>query len=195
MDETLNKGPIRFLEKHIIKHDRKYNLEINATEFSNIDKWITNEDIDNELSNEYKTNKQITDSQKTCLLKLQHGQYMGNAREQLVFGKEAYPSITCSTCNSLELDTWLHVLLNCRQSHIHVLRIKRHNKAVRELRKLIVSSKNSRCYILMNADTFNNNPPENTVLPWLLRCTCGLQRRHCNARFKPDIICVKRLPY
>ena len=121
MDETPDKGPIRFLEKHIIKHNRKYNLEIITTEFPNIDKWIANEDIDNELSNEYWTNKHIIDSQKTCLLKLRHGQYMGNARKQLFFGRETYPSITCSICNSLEPDTWLHVLLNCRQSHIHAL--------------------------------------------------------------------------
>ena len=53
MDETLDKGPIRFFEKHIIKYDRKYNLEVIAREFPNIDKWIANEDIDNELSNEY----------------------------------------------------------------------------------------------------------------------------------------------
>ena len=53
MNETPNKGPIRFLEKHLIKHDRKYNLEIIATDFPNIDKWIANADIDNELSNEY----------------------------------------------------------------------------------------------------------------------------------------------
>ena len=53
MDETLDKAPIRFLEKHIIKYDRKYNLEIIAIEFPNRDKWIANEDIDNELSNEY----------------------------------------------------------------------------------------------------------------------------------------------
>ena len=195
MDETPDKGPIRLLEKHIIKHDKKYNLEIIATDFFNIDKWVANEDIDNELSNEYWTNKHITDSQKTCLLKLRHGQYMGNARKQLFFGRETYPSITCSICNSLEPDTWLHVLLNCKQSHIHALQTKRHNKAVWALRKLIVSSKHSRCYIRMNAGTFNGNPPENTVPPWLLPCTCGLQRCHCNARFKPDIICIKGLPY
>ena len=165
LDETPDKGPIRFLEKHIIKHDRKYNLEIIATEFPNIDKWIANENIDNELSNEYWTNKHITDSQKTCLLKLRHGQYMGNARKQLFFGRETYPSITCSICNSVEPNTWLHVLLNCRQSHIHALRTKRHNKAVWALKKLIVSSKHSRCYILMNARTFNDNPRENTVPP------------------------------
>ena len=121
MDEALNKGLIRFLEKHIIKHDRKYNLEVIATEFRNINKWIANEDIDNELSNEYWTNKHITDSQKTCLLKLKHGQYMGNAKKQLFFDREAYPSITCSLCNCLEPNMWLHVLLNCKQSHIHAL--------------------------------------------------------------------------
>ena len=120
---------------------------------------------------------------------------MGNARKQLFFGRETYPSITCSICNSLEPNIWLHVFLNCRQNHIHALQTKRHNKAVWALRKLIVSSKNSRCYIRMNAGTFNENPPENTVPPWLLPCTCGLQRFHCNARLKPDIICVKGLPY
>ena len=146
MNETPDKGHIRFLEKHLIKHDRKYNLEIIATDFPNIDKWIANANIDNELSNEYWTNKHITDSQKTCLLKLRHGQYMGNARKQLFFSREIYPSITCSICNSLEPDTWLHVLLNCRQSHIHALHTKRHNKAVWALRKLLVSSKHSRCY-------------------------------------------------
>ena len=69
MEETPNKGPIRFLEKHIIKRDGKYNLEVIAIEFPNIDKWIANEHIDNELSNEYWTNKHIIDSQKTYLLK------------------------------------------------------------------------------------------------------------------------------
>ena len=111
------------------------------------------------------------------------------------FGKEVYSSITCSICNSLEPDAWIHVLLSCKQSHIHALRIKKYNKAVWALRKLIVSFKHSRCYILMNAGTFNDNPPENTVLPWLLPCTCGFQRCHCNERFKLDIICVKGLPY
>src|ERR1700737_2635726 len=60
---------------------------------------------------------------------------------------------------------------------------------------LIVASKKSSCYILMNAGTFNNNPPENIVPPCLLPCTCGQQRRHCNARFKPYILCVKGVPY
>ena len=118
---------------------------------------------------------------------------MGNARKRLFFGRKAYPSITCFICNSLESDTWLHVFLNRKQSHIHALRTKRHNKAVWALRKLIILSKHSRCYIFMNARTFNDNPLENTIPPWLLPCTCSLQRCHCNTRFKPDIICIKEL--
>ena len=56
---------------------------------------------------------------KKCLLKLRHGQYMGNAKKQLFFGKEAFLSITCPICNPPDPDTWLHVLLECKQHHIH----------------------------------------------------------------------------
>ena len=95
----------------------------------------------------------------------------------------------------LERDTWLYVLLNCKQSHIHAVRTKRHNKAIQTLKKLIILSKHSSCYILMHARTFNENPLENTVPPWLFLCTYGLQRCHCNARFKPNIICIKGLSH
>ena len=47
----------------------------------------------------------------------------------------------------------------------------------------------------MNAGIFNNKPQENTVPSWLLPCTCNTQKCHCNARLKPDILCVKGLPY
>ena len=77
MDETPNKGLIRFLEKYIIKHDIKYNLEIIAIEFPIIDKWIANNDIDNELSNEYWTNKYIRDSQINMPSKTQTQSILG----------------------------------------------------------------------------------------------------------------------
>ena len=76
------------------------------------------------------TKKHIKDSRKTCLLKLRHGQYMGNGRKQLFLGRETYRSITCSICNSVKPHTSLHVFLNCRESRIHALRTERHNKAV-----------------------------------------------------------------
>jgi hypothetical protein len=166
-----------------------------AQKFPNISKWTMNPDIDNELSNKFWSNPAITDSQKTTFLKFRTGQYMGNARKQLFFGIQRFPSITCPICSSPDVDTWLHVLLKCNQHHIHALRIKRHNKAIWEIRKLILSAQKSRCYILMNARTFNNNPQENTVPPWLLSCICVQQRCHCNARLKPDILCIKGLPY
>ncbi|HYP43255.1 MAG TPA: RNase H family protein [Candidatus Nitrosocosmicus sp.] len=70
MEETPYKGPIRFLEKHIIRYNKEHNLTDIARNFPNIDKWVNNTDIENELSNEFWTNKNITNSQKTCLLKL-----------------------------------------------------------------------------------------------------------------------------
>lgn len=130
MEEVPNKGPIRSLETHIIKHDLETNLKIITEQFPNLDKWVANTLIDNKLSNAFWTNPNITYAQKTCLIKLRTGQYMGNARKQLFFDRERFPSITCSICNSLDPDTWLHVLLKCNQHHIHALRIKRNNKAV-----------------------------------------------------------------
>ena len=47
----------------------------------------------------------------------------------------------------------------------------------------------------MNAGTFENNPLENIVPPWLLTCTCKHQRCHYNAQFKLDILCIKGLCY
>jgi hypothetical protein len=195
MTQPPYKGPIRHLHKYIHENDREHTLNKMATSFPNIRKWTNDPNIDNTLSTSFWNQPEITDYQITCLLKFRLNQYMGNAHKQLFFGTDLYPSITCSIHNSLEPDTWFHVLLTCKQQHIHALRTTRHNKAVVELRKLIISSSNSRCYILMNASTFNANPLENIVPPWLLPYTCQHQRCQCNARFKPDILCIRGIPY
>jgi hypothetical protein len=67
---------------------------------------------------------------------------MDNARKQLFFGPLIYPNITCSICNFPEPDTWKHVLLTCKHTHIHALRIKRHNKAVWKLQNFITQYNN-----------------------------------------------------
>jgi hypothetical protein len=90
---------------------------------------------------------------------------MDNARKQLFFGLALYSNITCTIYNSPEPDTWKHVLLCCTQQHIHALKIKRHNKAIWEIRRLITQHKTSRCYTLMNVGTYNGEAPENTVPP------------------------------
>ena len=117
MIDTPDKGPVRFLEKQINKHDRINNLESMAIQTPNICKWTRNED--KELSNEFWNNPIITDKQKSCLIKFRTGTYMGQARKQTFFGRQRFPSITCPICNSYEPDTWLHVLLTCRQQHIY----------------------------------------------------------------------------
>jgi hypothetical protein len=47
----------------------------------------------------------------------------------------------------------------------------------------------------MNAEIHNTLSPDNTVPTWLLSCTCNTPRCHCNARFKPDLLCVIGIPY
>jgi hypothetical protein len=105
MTDVPDKGPVRFLEKQIIKYDRENNLENMATQTPNTYKWTGNADIDKELSNEFWENPEITDKQKSCLIKFRTGTYMGNAQKQLFFGRQTHPSITCPICNSYEPDT------------------------------------------------------------------------------------------
>ena len=92
MDETPDKGPIRFLANYLKKHDLDKDHNELANNLPNIEKWTGNADIDRKLSNEFWTNSRITDTQKTCLIKFRTGQYMGSFRKQLFFGVERFPS-------------------------------------------------------------------------------------------------------
>jgi hypothetical protein len=47
----------------------------------------------------------------------------------------------------------------------------------------------------MNVGYHNKNPPDNTVPSWLLPCTCLTQRCQCNARLRPNILCIHGTPY
>jgi hypothetical protein len=116
IQETPDKGPIRHLSKYIHKHDNEHNPTIIANQTHQLHKWLENDDIDKILSNDFWTNPALTDKQKTCLIKFRTGQYMGHARKQLFFGREAFPSRTCPICNSTDADTWLHVPLKCKHT-------------------------------------------------------------------------------
>ena len=104
-------------------------------------------------------------------------------------------SLPIENMSCLQLNRCGHRLLKCKQQHIHALITKRHNKAVWEIHKLVLSNKIARHYTLMNAWTYNKIPQENTIPTWLLTCTCDTQRCHCNARLKPDILCIIGHPY
>ena len=173
MIDTPNKGPIKLLERQIRKYDIINNLETMAIQTPNICKWTCNENIDVELSNEFWNDPTITDKQKSRIIKICTIIYMGQAKKQTFFGRQIFPTITCLICNSYNFDTWLHVLLTCRQQHIHSLHVKRHNKAIRKIIKLLISSEKSRCYISMNTCNFIDNPQEITIPNWRLLCICG----------------------
>lgn len=112
--------------------------------------------------NECWKNPKITKSQIKHLLKFQYDQYKGNAWN-FYFFPNLYHSKHCSLGDIQQVDTWIHLLSNCVQPHIHAIYTQRHNKVVWEIHKLLLSSSKSRCLTYMNAGTFNNNPCENTV--------------------------------
>jgi hypothetical protein len=70
-------------------------------------------------------------------------------------------------------------------------------KAVQEIHKFLISNTKSRCYTLMNVGKTDDRPQENTVPQWLLPCTCNnqTQRCQCNAKLRPDILCICNHPY
>jgi hypothetical protein len=118
---------------------------------------------------------------------------MGNTRKHL-FWNELFSNVNRSLYRIIQPNTWLHILLCCTIPNIH---INRHNKAVQEICKFLISNIKSRCYILMNAGKTDGQIQENTVPHWLLPCTCNnqTQRCQCNARLRPDILCIRNHPY
>jgi hypothetical protein len=119
---------------------------------------------------------------------------MGNARKHL-FWQHKYSTPNYTTCNNQEKDTWVHVLFKCTQSHLYTLQVKRHTSDVWEIHKVLLASTISCCFILVNANTFHNNPLKNTVPTWLLSCTCSTNHYHYNARLPPNLLCMSGLPY
>jgi hypothetical protein len=126
-------------QRYLHKYTTENHLTELAMNFPNLHKWTSDSNIDKISSNEFWTNPQISENQIKQLIKFRTNQYMGNARKHL-FWPLKYPTITCSLYNTNEVDTWPHVLLSHPQPHLHALNIKRHNKAVWELRKLLLSS-------------------------------------------------------
>jgi hypothetical protein len=121
---------------------------------------------------------------------------MGNTRKHL-FWNELFPNINCSLCRMIEPDTWLHILLCCKEPNIHKLHINKHNKAVHKIQKLLISNTKSRCFTLVNAGKSDGQTKENIVPNWLLPCSRNnqIQRCQCNAKLRPDILCICNYPY
>ena len=118
---------------------------------------------------------------------------MGNHRKN-IFWPITHPNPNCTLCHKNERDTWPHLLSTCEHPFLKGLRIARHNKAVHLLTQTLQANKNTRFFTLTNAGNFNNQPQEQTVPGWLLQCTCHPNTCHCQAKLRPDILCVIGAP-
>ena len=103
-----------------------------------------------------------------------------------------YPN--CSLCQKNERDTWPHLLSTCEHPYIKGLRIARHNKAVHFITQTLQANKHTRFFTLTNAGHTNNQPQEQTIPDWLLQCTCHQKPCQCQAKLRPDILCIIGAP-
>jgi hypothetical protein len=79
-------GPIRYLQKYLIKYDKDNNSKRATHNFPNINKWTSDNNIDHKLSTNLWNHPIIKDAQITFLLKCTSNQYMKNAYIKLFFG-------------------------------------------------------------------------------------------------------------
>ena len=49
-------------------------------------------------------------------------------------------------------------------------------------------------YNLKNVGNLNNHPPDPTIPKWLLKCTCPQQPCQCQAKLRPNILCIIGAP-
>ena len=118
---------------------------------------------------------------------------MGNHRKN-IFWPLQYQNPNCTLCQSNDRDTWPHLLSTCEYPYLKGLRITSHNKVVYLIIQTLQANKNTRFLILINAGNLNNQPPDHTVLEWLLACRCSQRKCQCQAKLRPDIVCIIGVP-
>ena len=147
--------------------------------FPYIDKWLSNTQIHQKLSNHFWHNEKIPDTQITQTLKFRYAQYMGNHRKN-IFRPLTHQNPNCTLCHRNERDTWPHLLSTCEHPYLKGLRIARHNKAVHLITQTLQANKNTRFLTLTNAGQLNNQPQKQT----LPNCysNAHVTKNHANAK-------------
>ena len=74
------------------------------------------------------------------------------------------------------------------------LRIARHNNVVHLITQTLQANKNTRYFTLTNAGKINNTIPEQTIPDWLIQCSCQQPPCNCQAKLRPDILCINGAP-
>jgi hypothetical protein len=75
------------------------------------------------------------------------------------------------------------------------LRITIHNAVAHQLTNLLKSNLYTRNLTLINAGNQHGNHQDNTILPWILSCTCNTTQCECFAKLRPDIVYIQGVAY
>ena len=186
-------GAIRNLHTFITKEHKSRITALAKQKFLYVDKWLSNEQINQKLSNHFWKNNNIPDTQVTQTLKFGYAQYMGNHRKN-IFWPLKYQNPNCTLCRTNDRATWPHLLSTCEHPYLKGLRIARHNKAVHLTTQTVQANENAGFFTLTNAGKLINQPPDQTVPEWLLKCTCTQEPCQCQAKLSPDIMCIIGAP-
>ena len=155
-------GAIRNLHTFITKEHENRECALAIQKYPYVNKWISNEQIHQKLSNHFWKSKQVPDTQITQTLKLRYAQYMGNHRKH-IFWPLQFRNPNYTLCQRNDRDTWPHLLSTCDHPYLKGLRIARHNKVIHLITQTLKANNNTRFFTLVNAGNHNNQPQDNTI--------------------------------
>ena len=190
---TRDHGAIQNLHTFVTKAHDYREVRMAQHKHPYVDKWLSNDQINQKLSNHFWKNNKISDAQITQTLKFRYAQYMGNHRKN-IFWPLKFQNPNCTLCHKNDRDTWPHLLSICEHPYLKGLRIARHNKAIHLITQTLQANKHTSYYTLTNACNLNNNNQERSVPEWLIDCTCTQTRCQCHAKLRPDILCILGAP-
>ena len=115
-------GAIRNLHTFITKAHDQQEVRLAQHIHLYVDKWLSNNQINQKLSNHFWKNNKITYAQITQTLKFQYAQYMGNHKKH-IFWPLKFQNPNCTLCHKNDRDTWPHLLSMCEHPYLKGLRI------------------------------------------------------------------------
>ena len=115
--------------------------------------------------------------------------------ERTFFWPQTYTNPNCTLCHNNDKDTWPHLLSLCNNKSLKGLRIASHNTTTHQLTNLLKPNEHTRHLTLTNTIKQHGNQQDNTIPPWILRCTCNNTRCECLAKLRPDIIYIHGATY
>ena len=100
---------------YIMTHThRNQDSETTKAKFPYVDKWLSNTQINQKLSNHFWKNEILTDAQITLILKFRYAQYMGNHMKN-IFWPLTHHNPNCKLCHLNDRDTWTHLFINMQK--------------------------------------------------------------------------------